>query len=448
MTFDGYIRVSKVNGRSGASYRSPSDQRAIIGELARREGIQLGEIVEEQDVSGSKKVALRELGRLVQKVRDGESGGIIVWNVKRFSRKHIDGMRAAFDIVEAGGRILAEDFNHTGMGALSILSFQLEGAQEEWESRKRIFERSRDGALDRGAYCGVAPYGYRRNNDGTLTVVPEEAEKIRAAYACVGSWLDRAEILGGITRGRARNILTSKVYRGVVGVRSDGTEAFVPSVAIVTRTAWDAVQPRSGRQGTGTPRAGRAEPALLSTGLLRCGCCGRALVYSGTLKGEKVYGYYSCKNGGGACTEPGRARSDRVEAATLKLAETIFLAQPVHIGSDTDVARLAELQHEAEVARERFTAWDAASDPLDPGYADRRKELRATVVEAEAQVDEEVERHRVPVSDDEVRALLARSTVQEKQQLVRLTVGETVIHRDGRWVPGTDAARSLVEAAA
>ena len=43
--FDGYIRVSRVNGRAGNSYRSPGDQRTIIKDLAKQYGVTLSEIV-------------------------------------------------------------------------------------------------------------------------------------------------------------------------------------------------------------------------------------------------------------------------------------------------------------------------------------------------------------------------------------------------------------------
>src|SRR6266540_1084355 len=92
LPLDGYIRVSRVNGRSGESYRSPGDQRAVIERLAAAHGLTLGEVVIEEDVSGSRKIAQRELGRLVEKVEAGQSGGLIVWKVSRFSRSLLDGV--------------------------------------------------------------------------------------------------------------------------------------------------------------------------------------------------------------------------------------------------------------------------------------------------------------------------------------------------------------------
>jgi hypothetical protein len=73
--FHGYVRVSSTKGRSGESFISPQVQRYTIERLAAMKGLELGDIVEELDVSGSRRVAERELGRLVDKVESGESEG-------------------------------------------------------------------------------------------------------------------------------------------------------------------------------------------------------------------------------------------------------------------------------------------------------------------------------------------------------------------------------------
>ena len=47
LPFDGYIRVSRVNGREGDSYQSPERQRETIERLAAAKGLRLGEVVTE-----------------------------------------------------------------------------------------------------------------------------------------------------------------------------------------------------------------------------------------------------------------------------------------------------------------------------------------------------------------------------------------------------------------
>jgi len=79
VSLDAYIRVSRVGGREGDSYRSPRDQRDAIERLAAVHRLALGEVVVEEDVSGGKKPEQRGLARLVEKIESGESGGLLVW---------------------------------------------------------------------------------------------------------------------------------------------------------------------------------------------------------------------------------------------------------------------------------------------------------------------------------------------------------------------------------
>jgi DNA invertase Pin-like site-specific DNA recombinase len=76
-SFDAYIRVSKVGERAGSSsFISPDVQRETIERLASVHKLTIGEVVEELDISGSKPIEERELGRLIRKVEEGVSGGL------------------------------------------------------------------------------------------------------------------------------------------------------------------------------------------------------------------------------------------------------------------------------------------------------------------------------------------------------------------------------------
>ena len=93
-TFDGYVRVSAVKGRSGPSYISPAVQAETIRRLAAAKGVEVGEVVVEEFVNGGRGVEERELGRLLDRVERGESGGIIVWKLSRFSRSLVAAIEA------------------------------------------------------------------------------------------------------------------------------------------------------------------------------------------------------------------------------------------------------------------------------------------------------------------------------------------------------------------
>src|SRR5262245_2566099 len=118
---DGYIRISKVNGRNGDSFLAPKIQRDTIERIAREKGFELGEVVEEHDVSGGKKVRDRELGRLVEKVEAGETAGLIVWKVTRFSRNLLDAVETMTRVDKAKGRLIADDYDSKAPMAKALL---------------------------------------------------------------------------------------------------------------------------------------------------------------------------------------------------------------------------------------------------------------------------------------------------------------------------------------
>lgn len=68
---DGYIRVSDVGGRAGERFQSPEEQRQALEAWARLNGVTLGEVVTELDVSGARAPEERKIERLLRRVEEG-----------------------------------------------------------------------------------------------------------------------------------------------------------------------------------------------------------------------------------------------------------------------------------------------------------------------------------------------------------------------------------------
>src|SRR5689334_23230232 len=99
-----YVRVSRVAGRDGDSFISPTLQRESIEGLAAREGFEVVEWLEELDASGGD--AARPLwNRAIEAVERGDADGIAVWNLSRFSRSVRDALNALDRVESAGGRV-------------------------------------------------------------------------------------------------------------------------------------------------------------------------------------------------------------------------------------------------------------------------------------------------------------------------------------------------------
>ena len=102
--FDLYIRVSQLGERTEAEATETYEAQCL--QTAQRLDLEWDEIVSETNVSGATAVADRELERLIQKIDDGESEGIIVPWTDRFARDVIEGHLAYRRIALAGGRLI------------------------------------------------------------------------------------------------------------------------------------------------------------------------------------------------------------------------------------------------------------------------------------------------------------------------------------------------------
>lgn len=360
--FDGYIRVSRVNGRTGDSYRSPGDQRAAIERLAQAHGLKLGEIVTEEDVSGSKKASQRELGRLVEKIEEGRSAGLIVWKVSRFSRSLLDGVTTASRISEAGGRLLGEDLDTSAPMGKALLGLMLGLAEEELDARRAGWKTAVDGAIQRGVYIGTTPVGFTKQADQTLrqnadAKVVREVFLSRASGRSWHSLADDLEAAGVKTatgsahwhHNSVRSMIFNPIYKGTL---VNGHEHHFPSYAIVTASEWQAAQPSKGRGNH--EHAERGRWALLG-GMCFCSTCGRAMSPGMTVKGDKSYRYMRCQNR--ECSAQARVSADKLEpfiaGAVLEVLEAFSKRGLVTTGRDLDVEHIAALERAVEDAKER-----------------------------------------------------------------------------------------------
>ncbi len=93
MLIDGYVRVSRIGGRSGERFISPTYQRQQIEGWARLHGALIGQVFEELDESGGRadRPLLKEA---VARVESGESNGIVVAKLDRFGRSLTHGLAA------------------------------------------------------------------------------------------------------------------------------------------------------------------------------------------------------------------------------------------------------------------------------------------------------------------------------------------------------------------
>jgi site-specific DNA recombinase len=292
---DGYIRISRRNGRNGDSYLSPKIQRDTITRIAREKGIELGEIVEEHDISGGKKVRDRELGRLVEKVESGESDGLIVWKVSRFSRNLLDAVESMTRITtsKAGGRLLADDFDSAAPMSKAMLGLLAGLAEEQLDARREDFNEARRRAIERGVHVGPVPVGYRKDRDGRLVIHEREAAKVHDLFERRAAGESTTVLARETGWPHIKKILRNKTYLGIVA-----------SGKYVNEQAHDPIvepdlfeRANAGRTTRPVP-AGETTRERLLIGLARCAGCGATLKVTRRTdrNGTQLPDIYYCRN--------------------------------------------------------------------------------------------------------------------------------------------------------
>lgn len=185
-TIDGYIRVSRVGDRSGKSYISPTEQRRMIEEGAKRAGVELGLVVEEENVSGSKAARDRRLEELLVRAESGESDGIIVAWQDRLSRGSNRETAELWERLEAArARLIAVGDGVDSASSGSEWLFTIKGmvARDQWKRYRQNWQDAKRNAIERGKFIGPVPVGYLKGEDGRLIPDPELADLVRSIFA-------------------------------------------------------------------------------------------------------------------------------------------------------------------------------------------------------------------------------------------------------------------------
>jgi DNA invertase Pin-like site-specific DNA recombinase len=226
---------------------SPELQRKQIAAYARAHGHEVVEWFKDIDESGAK-ASRPEFDEALALVETKDADGLIVAKLDRFMRSLVDALKIIGRIDQAGGQLISVSDNFddtTPMGRfardmiLRLGQLELERITEGW----RI---ATDEALDRGAYIGPTPTGYRRNENGGLEpderilrvegedgrvrelTVAELVHEVFVRRARGESWTKLADYVTGSglstpfgnTRGQSiKRIVANVAYLGICAMR-------------------------------------------------------------------------------------------------------------------------------------------------------------------------------------------------------------------------------------
>ena len=199
----GYIRVSTEEQRdSGLSLGA---QRESIAAFAKSQGYELLDIIEDAAVSGATKPMERPgFGRIVALAQAESFGILLVWKFDRLARHLAYAVATTQTLHEDYGvtlRSVTEPIETESPMGQTIFSIFAGMAMME---REAITERTlmgRKAKAKQGGFAGgKAPYGYRRDKEGGLEVVPEEATIVRRIFALQKEGLGTKAIAAQLNR--------------------------------------------------------------------------------------------------------------------------------------------------------------------------------------------------------------------------------------------------------
>lgn len=362
LPIDIYIRVSRVNGRDGESFISPKEQEDRCRAQLAADGYEVGGVYIDLDESGATqdRPAFNEV---MQRVRDGASGGISVARLNRFGRTTRGVLDDIAEIEEAGAVFLAVEEKldtSTSIGRFvlrmfaSLAELELDRIREGWATTHADM-------VGRGVQSGRTPSGYSRGVDKRL-VPNEHAHLVVEAYArrakSGSSWRELALWLteSGLPTqsgnpwhpSAVRSLIANRVYLGEVKhgsmVQTGAHEALVDEDTFNRAN-------RKGQKPLGTNGVGH----LLGGGLVRCGVCGQGMVRTTTTRRGKKYEFLRCHTrGDGHPSIAFRPTQEFLVRAALKRLE-LTEGEYVDQRADLELAeRLAAALEEIEELERQF----------------------------------------------------------------------------------------------
>jgi site-specific DNA recombinase len=444
---DGYIRVSRIGGREGESFISPNVQRDRITAYAHAVGHEIVAWHTDLDQSGAT-MQRPGLSAALDRVRDGDTNGLIVLKLNRFARSIPEAVNTIRELEAAGGELVSVEESldtHTHVGKFAR-TMMLAIAELEYDRIREGWSTARERAVDRGVHIACrTPTGYQRREDGRLEPDPVAAPAVLAAFKMrsagrsnseIGRMLTAAGVLGSVgspgwSPAAIGRLLSNPAYKGEARsgeyVKPDAHAAIVPV------DLWDAAQLRRGQ------RPARSGDGFLLAGVVRCSGCGYAIAPTrGTNRGRPSP-TYRCKrrHPGGDCPEPAAVSAgvleDYVVAEFFAAFEPGgFIADAVLVSSGVENAR----ERVAEAER------DLASFRDDPeilrilgrdSYLAGLEARTAQITTARTELSDELARATIP---PELRQTTAAevwngSTVTERRELLSAVI-DTIALSKGR----------------
>jgi site-specific DNA recombinase len=349
----GYVRVSRVGGRSGDSFISPTEQRKAIEALAARKGLQVSLWLDELDASGGD-ATRPKWNEAIQRVEAGEAAGILVWNLRRFSRSLKDALNSLERIEAAGGKVYSatEQFDSSTSGR-TMRNFAFVMAQDELERARDSFRLSTTNALARGVWIAAkVPFGYLKDEE-TRQLIPDpitaplvrELFERRAGGESVTALMRWLASEGyPMAKSTVGGMLVNQAYLGLSRqgkIRNESAHE-----PLVSREVFDRAQ---AARGVRPARTGALASQTMLRSLCRCATCGSTMLVGWTHgrggpdgKRTKKPAYHCQGQNAGGCAKRAWIRAGALDAYVNEFVGSILRTETPAVEIVAASERLSE----------------------------------------------------------------------------------------------------------
>ena len=368
-----YARISRdKEGREGAGLgvqRQEADCRA----LADKHGWSVSQVYVDNDLSAYSGKPRPQYLAMLKEMQAGRVSRVIAWHTDRLHRspKELETYISASEGTMTH-TVMAGDLDlNTADGRLRArISGDVARHSSEHQS-ERILAKKLELAKNGMFSGGPIPFGYVRDETGSIVVEPQQAAEVKQAIRAIINGASIGSIVrdlnergvhtnrgGAWTSTAVRNMVMRPTYAGITVHKGQSYPSQLP--VIVTedehRTAARIVKDPSRRSQFDI----RVKHLL--AGVILCGACGAAMQTSSRPGGGENRHYYKCPNkGGGHASQSAVPLEDFISALVVaRLQQPDALSQ---LSEPRDDGTMAELQQEAMTLRSRLDeAAEAAAE--------------------------------------------------------------------------------------
>lgn len=385
-----------------------------------------------------------EIKRLIEDIRCGRVGAVIVYKLDRLSRSQKDTVYLLEDVFIPNNCAfisLNENFDTStpyGKAMIGILSVfaQLERENIRERTRMGMFERVRSGLWMGG---GRVPFGYDYDREKNILVPNEKAQQVRQIfdlYLQGYPTTQLAEMFDVSGDQHISAILSRETYLGRIKFRGEVIENC--HEALIDEDTFLRVQEERVRRSSG-----RGGAFYLLTGLLYCGRCGAKMRYQKWGRGLKIYCYSQQKSKPSLVRDPecDNVRYDAHEVETAVLSDLFGKTDDITASSEQPQVKAGAMQ----ILKQKYDAQTVRLKRLYELYADSGDKLLLEAIEKNKSeldklsrsMEREEKQHTLSKQLAEkrkavngLRSSWENMTCAEKRQAVRICINRIVLDLD------------------